>query len=88
MKIAVRKFGEFLVSRPAGKEAAAVIQAYFVPATSEEAIELDFEGVLSVGPSWLDEVVQGIKAKFRNPVVILDAKNASVIKSMEFIEQD
>lgn len=56
MKIKLAKFGEILTSRSAGREAALAMRAYQKPKPGEK-IELDFEGVLSVGPSWLGEVI-------------------------------
>jgi len=49
--VPVRKFGEILVSRPAGREAALIIRSSFVPADPSEPIQLDFDGVKVVGPN-------------------------------------
>lgn len=86
MKIPVVKFGEFLMSRPAGREAAQIITSNFVPTKDSETIELDFAGVKAVGPSWLHEVVIGIRAAFKNQIIVLDRGNASVIESLKFVD--
>ncbi len=49
MKIKLVKFGEILTSRSSGREAALSIKAYQRPKPNEK-IELDFDGVLSMGP--------------------------------------
>ena len=51
MNLSVSKFGEVLMSRPAGKEAFAMANAYiFSVLKPEEKIELDFEGVNVLTP--------------------------------------
>jgi hypothetical protein len=86
MKVVVRKFGEILTSRPAGREAGLAIKAYLKPNPTER-IELDFNGVLAVGPSWLDEVLTILKDEFgRERVVCLPSENDSVIESLKVIE--
>lgn len=86
MRIQLRRFGEILTSRPAGREAALVLKAYCKPAAGEN-VELDFEGVVSVGPSWLDEVLSELRREFgRTRVVCLPTKNPSVIESLKAID--
>jgi STAS-like domain of unknown function (DUF4325) len=86
MKIPVVKFGKFLMSRPAGREAALIMCTQFVPKSPEEIIELDFKDVKSVGPSWLHEIMLGLKTTFPNKIVVIDCGNASVIESMKFVD--
>jgi hypothetical protein len=87
MKIELRKFGEILTSRPAGREAALSMRAYFKPGP-EELLELDFSGVLSVGPSWLDEVLTALREEHgRERVRCLPSDNPSVIQSLKILEQ-
>ncbi len=88
MKIELIKFGEILISRPAGREAALAMRAYIKPKPREK-IELDFSGVLSVGPSWLDEVMTFLHAEYgRDRVVCLPTTNASVMESLKAIQVD
>jgi hypothetical protein len=88
MKIEVKKFGNILVSRPSGKEAALAIRAHFRP-KAEETIELDFSGVLSVAPSWLDEVLSFLRSEYgKDKVVCLPSNNPSVIESLKVINTD
>jgi len=86
MKIELKKFGTILNSRPAGKDAALTIKAYFHP-RPDENIELDFSGVIAVGPSWLDEVLSFLRKEFGSDrVVCLKTDNASVIESLKVID--
>ena len=86
MKIAVKKFGEILTSRPSGREAGLAIKAYFKPEPGDR-IELDFAGVLAVGPSWLDEVLTVLRNEYgKERVICLPSDNASVIGSLKIIE--
>jgi len=86
MKIEIKKFGAILSSRPAGREAALAIKAYIKP-KSREKIELDFSEVISVGPSWLDEVLTLLRAEYgRERIICLPTQNASVQQSLAIID--
>ena len=86
MRIQMKRFGDILTSRPAGREAALAMKAYHRPA-ADENVELDFEGVVSVGPSWLDEVLSELRREFgRDRVTCLPTKNPSVIESLKVID--
>jgi len=87
MKIEIRKFGEILTSRASGREAGLAMRAYLRPKDGEK-VELDFSGVLSVGPSWLDEVLSILRKEYgRDRVVCLPSRNASVIESLRVIDE-
>ena len=86
MKIPLKKYGQILTSRPAGREAALAIRAVVKPADGE-TIELDFKDVLSVGPSWLDEVLTSLRAEYgRDRIICLPTKNPSVIESLKVVD--
>jgi len=85
LKIEIKKFGDILVSRPAGKEALGVILAYMKPSSDVEFVELDFTDVKVMAPSWLDEVYTGLKEHYGERVKLLPTTNQSVIKSLETI---
>ncbi|MBI4054729.1 MAG: STAS-like domain-containing protein [Elusimicrobia bacterium] len=86
MRIKLKRFGSILTSRPAGREAALAIKAYQRP-DADENIEIDFEGVLSVGPSWLDEVLSELRREFGSSrVICLPTKNPSAIESLRVID--
>mgnify|MGYP002623203037 FL=1 len=86
MKIEMKKFGRILTSRTEGKEAVAVILSYM--AEKNEVLELDFEGVVSVGPSWLDEVITVLYERLGRDKVMVNSNNPSVIESMKIILGD
>lgn len=88
MKIEMKKFGELLISRPAGREAIMAAAAYLLsPLPDEEdSIHLDFEGVCVVTPSWLDEFLTGLKDRVRNPIRVVFTSNPTVIESLKVIE--
>jgi len=86
MRVELKKYGQILTSRPAGREAALAMKATVKPA-DDETIELDFDGVLSVGPSWLDEVLASLRAEYgTDRVVCLPTRNPSVIESLRVVD--
>lgn len=85
MRLELKKFGEFLISRPAGHEAFLVFCSSFKPKNADEIIELDFTGVKVLAPSWADEFISSIKEKFKNRVTCLPSDNASVTESLKFL---
>lgn len=86
MRILAKTFGLILTSRPSGREAAlAILHNLRIP--ENEPVELDFEGVLSVSPSRLDEVLTALRQRLgRDRVVCLDRGNPSVTASLEVID--
>lgn len=86
MKLEMHKFGDVLMSRPAGKEAFALAKAYIFSALkSNEQILLDFAHVKVLAPSWADEFITGIKSTFPNEIDYLNTDNESVAASLKFI---
>ncbi|MBI2336913.1 MAG: STAS-like domain-containing protein [Deltaproteobacteria bacterium] len=86
MKIKIKKFGDMLVSRPAGHDAFLVIKSYLKPSSKSEIIELDFAGVKVMTPSWLGEVLQGLNQEFGDRVHCLPSNNPTVIESLKVLE--
>ena len=79
MNLEIKKFGEVLMSRPAGKEAFSLAKAYIFPNLQpNEKIELDFADVKVLTPSWADEFITGIKDTFSNSIEYLNTSNISV----------
>ncbi len=85
MNIPIQKFGKMLISRPAGREAASIIVSSFNPATTNEIIELDFDGVEVIGPSWLDEVLTAARNKWGTRVKLVNDSNLSLQESLKAI---
>jgi hypothetical protein len=76
-----------LISRPAGKEAAAIMLSSFKPKTKEELIELDFTDVQVIAPSWLDEVLTSLKEAYGERFVCLASDNLSLIESLKVLQK-
>jgi hypothetical protein len=85
MRIPIRKYGDLLVSRPSGREALAAMLAHLPEAAPDEPIELDFDGVLVVAPSWLDEVLRGLRAHYGQRVRCLPSENQSLLESLKIL---
>ncbi|MDP3956276.1 MAG: hypothetical protein Q8Q18_03480 [bacterium] len=73
--IQLKKFGTVLVSRPAGLEAFNAIRPTLDSAVS---VQIDFEGVLTVAPSWFDEFLAHLAEYMHGNVELLPTNNASV----------
>jgi hypothetical protein len=86
MTLKIKKFGEMLISRPEGRDAALVISNQFIQNLNNEIIELDFEGVKVLTPSWLDEIIQVIlKKTTKDKIIFLNTTNSSVSASIEMV---
>lgn len=77
--IQLKKFGTVLVSRPAGLEAFNAIRPSLAPGGP---VQVDFEGVLTVTPSWLDEFLTHLASEMGEHVSLLPTKNASVMATL------
>lgn len=87
MFIELKKFGEILISRPAGREAYLAMQAYILKGINrDEPIEIDFSGVKVLAPSWADEVITRIDRGFEN-VKLLNTENSSVAATLETLRK-
>lgn len=88
MNIQINKFGNVLISRPAGREAALVALAYSIPKEGNEIVELDFNGVDVLTPSWMDEFLQTLKEQISNEkIVIHEGENSSVRMTMKTLRE-
>lgn len=85
MKIELKKFGNILTSRPAGKEAYLSARAYLLPKDNGEKIEIDFSGVDVLSPSWADEFITPIKNEFGDNLSLLPSQNSSVKATLEML---
>ena len=77
--INLKKFGNVLVSRPAGLEAFNGIRPTL---NKHESIQIDFDDVLAVTPSWFDEFLTNLAEYAEGDVVLLPTKNASVLAAL------
>ncbi len=87
MRIELKKFGDMLVSRPAGREAFLTLSAYITrDLKSDDPIEVDFAGVKVLTPSWADEVVTKIAEQFSH-VTLSNTENASVQATLKTLRE-
>lgn len=87
MTIKLVKFGEILISRPAGREAFLAMEAYLIKDinTSEEII-IDFARVKVLTPSWADEVITKLAEKFKN-IKFINTDNPTVKSTLDILRQ-
>lgn len=85
MIIQVKKFGDMLISRPAGREAYLAAKAYILPKDSSEKIVLDFEGVKVLAPSWADEFITHIAAAYPGGIECKNTDNLSVKETLKIL---
>ncbi|MGH7141334.1 MAG: hypothetical protein ACREGH_01725 [Minisyncoccia bacterium] len=72
------------MSRPAGLEAFNAIRPQLNP---DEQIQLDFEGVLTATPSWLDEFLTSLTNFNGGKVELLPTSNASVLVALPVLAE-
>ena len=77
--IQLKKFGAVLISRPAGLEAFNAIRPQL---NTDIPIQIDFDQVLTVTPSWLDEFLTQLTDYNGGKVELLPTKNASVLATL------
>lgn len=85
MKIELRKFGEVLTSRPAGREAFAAIRPTLDLDADE--VQIDFTNVLSLSPSWADEFFRGLEDLYGNRIIYLPSDNLSVNATLKILHE-
>ncbi len=86
MRIDISKFGESLLSRPAGREAALALQANVLRDLKEgEVVELDFGKVLVLTPSWGDEFITFLREQYGDRLKIVASTNPSVQLTLKTI---
>lgn len=87
VKIELKKFGEMLISRPAGREAFLALSAYLTrDVQKNEVIEIDCAGVKVLTPSWADEVITKLAEQFPN-IKLLNTENSSVQATLKTLRQ-
>ena len=85
MRIELRKFGEVLTSRPAGKEAFAAIRPTLDP--NADAVEIDFADIVSLSPSFAVEFFTALKNMYGEKVTYLPTDNPSVVETLKILEK-
>ena len=86
MIISITNFGNFLLSRPAGREAFLMAKAYvFKEIKDYEDITLDFDKIMVLTPAWADEFITGIKSEYKNNITYINTENPSVKASLKTV---
>lgn len=86
MIIELRKFGKILTSRESGREARAAFLPTLSALAPDEKIEIDFQGVAVLTPSWADEFIIPLKKNYKRRVVFLNTDNPSVMETFRTLE--
>ncbi len=87
MTIKLVKFGEVLISRPAGREAFLAMQAYLIKdLNTDEEIIIDFSDIKVLTPSWADEVITKLAEKFKN-IKLINTDNSTVRSTLETLRE-
>lgn len=84
MIIELKKFGDILTSREAGREALAAFLPMLKSLDDNEQIKIDFEGVSVLTPSWADEFIRTLLEKYGIRVSFINDSNPSVQAALQF----
>lgn len=85
MIINLNKFGAILVSRPSGKEAYLAFSPILRDVKNNEKIEVNFDKVQVLTPSWADEFLIPILNHFKKRVTLINTQNSSVLESLKIL---
>lgn len=86
MKITLEKFGKTLTSRQLGSEAFKAFQPTLREIRTDEFLEIDFTGVLTLSPSWADEFLTPLLGQVGDRLVLLPSDNLSVQATIKLLE--
>lgn len=86
MLIALKKFGTTLTSRQSGKEAFAAFQPVLASVSDDDEIMVDFEGVITFSPSWGDEFLTPLSAKYTGRLFFKNLSNPSVQATLKLLK--
>jgi len=87
MRIEIKKFGTTLISRQDGKEAYAAFLPLLNSISPEEYIEVDFDGVITLTPSWADEFIMSLYKRYASRILFVNVENSSVKATLDFLEK-
>jgi len=85
MHIKLKQFGSSLSSRQAGKDAFGGFSTTLAMLKPGESIEIDFEDVSSLSPSWADEFLTPLVNQFGDKLILFNTKNLSVDATITFL---
>lgn len=85
MLIELKKFGQTLTSRDDGREALAAFKPSLNAISPGEAVEISFEGVNTLSPSWADEFIIVLAKMFPGKLRLRKDINPSVTATMSML---
>lgn len=86
MIVSMIKFGDILISRPAGRESfLAAKSCLFTKPSEDEPFVLDFKVVKVLAPSWGDEFVTGLKSLYNNYIEASNIESPAVEAVLQVI---
>ncbi len=84
----ISKYGQFLTSRPEGREAALAAWAYHENLHKSSEVNFDFTGVIVLTPSWLSEFVNTLRDHGIKKINYQAEQNLSVQRSIQTVCDD
>lgn len=87
MTIFMKKFGDVLTSRPAGREAYSAFLPTLNALPEGEELLIDFDGINTFTPSWGDEFLTPIQKRYGNKLMLKNTKNPSVSLTLSTLEK-
>ncbi len=84
----IAKYGQFLSSRPEGREAALAAWAYHENLKKSSTVKFDFTGIIVMTPSWLSEFVNTLRDCGIKKIEYLTEQNLSVRRSIQAVLAD
>jgi len=77
-----------LISRQAGREAFAAFQPTLRDISPTEKLNIDFEGVVTLSPSWADEFLTPLIKEFGDRLYLRASPNPSVKATLEILKKE
>lgn len=86
MLIELKKFGTTLTSRDDGREALAAFLPSLKNLPANELIEVSFNGINTLSPSWADEFISGLRQLFWGRLNLRSSDNPSVKATLKLLD--
>ena len=87
MRLQLEKFGRTLISRELGSEAFKAFQSTLRDLSTDEQLEIDFSGVLTLSPSWADEFLSPLLNQLGDRLVLISSDNLSVQATLKILQE-
>ncbi|MEK7592017.1 MAG: hypothetical protein AAB508_01330 [Patescibacteria group bacterium] len=87
MKLQLEKFGKTLLSRELGSEAFKAFETTVSEFSTDEELEIDFSGILTLSPSWADEFLSPLQDLLNDRLILLPSDNLSVHATLKILRE-